>query len=88
MIYKKKSKRLLALFISAAMAGSLCIPASAATVESNTPKEEAVYINLNADGSVREVNVVNIFELDGKEHVTDYGKYKSVRNMTTTDPLE
>lgn len=63
------------------------MPASALASEDNTPKEEVVYINLNADGSVKEINVVNIFELDADGRITDYGKYESLRNMTTTDEI-
>lgn len=54
----------------------------------NTPKEEVVYINLNADGSVKEINVVNIFDLDADGRIVDYGKYESLRNMTTTDAID
>ena len=35
----------------------------------NTPKEEVIYGNLAADGSVEEVNAVNIFDLSEKTKV-------------------
>ncbi len=54
---------------------------------SNTPKEEVVYVNLNADGSLKEINVVNIFELSEDGRITDYGSYTALRNMTTTDEI-
>ena len=53
----------------------------------NTPKEEVVYISMQPDGSVKEINTVNIFDLEEAGTITDYGTYASVRNMTTTDPV-
>ena len=53
----------------------------------STPKEEVIYVSLNGDGSVKEIYVVNIFELDKDGKIIDYGKYESIRNMTTTDEL-
>ncbi|MBR4971542.1 MAG: hypothetical protein IKY59_01065 [Oscillospiraceae bacterium] len=64
----------------------LMMPFSA-KAEAGTPKEEVVYVNLNADGSVKEIHVVNIFELDADGKIIDYGKYESLRNMTTTDEI-
>lgn len=83
---KKQSKKILASTLTAALLASmLSVPVLAAAL--NTPKEEVVYINLNTDGSVKEINVVNIFNLDGEGQVVDYGRYASVRNMTTTDKI-
>ena len=50
-----------------------------------TEKEEVIYINLNADGELRDMYAVNIF--DGGE-VTDYGNYSSVEMLNTTDKIE
>ncbi len=72
------------------MASSLMVcalPGYSIAVEENTAKEEVVYINLNYDGSVSEINVVNIFQLDADGHIVDYGKYDSLRNMTSTDAI-
>jgi putative membrane protein len=55
--------------------------------DEGTPKEEVIYINLNADGSVKDITVVSIFELDEDGKIIDYGKYESLRNMTTTDKI-
>lgn len=55
--------------------------------EPNTEKEEVVYINLETDGSVNEINVVNILTPDTGDRILDYGVYQSVRNMTTTDQV-
>lgn len=63
------------------------LPCSALAATENTPKEEVVYINLNTDGSVKEIVVVNIFDLDAEGQIIDYGKYESLQNMTTTDKI-
>lgn len=63
-------------------------PVSIFAAEGNTPKEEVVYVNLNTDGSVKEINVVNIFDLDESGRIIDYGKYETLRNMTSTDPVD
>ena len=84
---KKNFSRYLALVTAAALTCALWVPALAASTP-GTPKEEVVYINLNPDGSVREINVVNSFDLDGDGLIVDYGDYKSVRNMNTTDKIE
>jgi len=55
--------------------------------EENTLKEEVVYADLNEDGSIDSVYVVNIFELDQDSMVIDYGGYSSVRNMNTGDEI-
>lgn len=79
-------KSILSVILTAAFFLSL-LPVSAYATEPNTPKEEVVYINLNGDGSVREINVVNIFDLDEDGQILDYGYYQSLRNMTTTDDI-
>lgn len=83
----KHTKRILAVLL-AALSVTTMVPSSAFAVSDNTPKEEVVYINLYADGSVKEINVVNIFELDADGQIIDYGKYESLRNMTTTDKVD
>lgn len=81
----QKCKGLLAMLLTAIIAVSALLPAAAA--EPNTPKEEVVYVSLNADGSVKEIYVVNIFDLDEDGQIIDYGRYESLRNMTTTDEI-
>lgn len=80
----QRSKRIIAAFLAIILILSVS-PMSTFATQSNTPKEEVVYINLNSDGSVKEINVVNIFDLDENGKIIDYGSYESVRNMTTTD---
>ena len=68
--------------------GSLSPAYAAEPAQPNTPKQEVIYVNLNADGSVSEMNVVNIFDLKEDTHVIDYGDYSSVTNMTSTATIE
>ena len=82
----KHLKKVVAILLVAVLMVGI-IPISAFAASENTPKEEVVYINLNADGSVKEINVVNIFDLNADGKIIDYGKYESVRNMTTTDKI-
>lgn len=83
----KHIKRIITILLAALLMVSI-MPLSAFAAEENTPKEEVVYINLNADGSVKEINVVNIFDLDKNGQIIDYGKYENLRNMTTTDKID
>ncbi|MDF2671977.1 MAG: hypothetical protein K0R09_242 [Clostridiales bacterium] len=47
-----------------------------------TGKDETVYINLNHDGSVNNIKVVNhVFGIEGSEFFTDYGKYTNIKNL-------
>lgn len=82
----KHTKRIVSVLLAALLIIGI-LPLSAFAASENTPKEEVVYINLNADGSVKEINVVNIFDLDENGQIIDYGKYESLRNMTTTDKI-
>lgn len=84
----KKLGKFGATLTAMALLFSTCMPVSALAAEPNTPKEEVVYINLNTDGSVKEINVVNIFDLNESGTITDYGTYQSLRNMTTTDEID
>ena len=79
-------KKIIALTLALLMLGS-ALPMQALAAQKNTPKEEVVYVNLNADGSMSQINVVNIFNLAENGTIVDYGDYESLRNMTTTDPI-
>lgn len=80
-------KRKLTAIILAVFLVITVLPMSAFAVQPNTPKEEVVYIRLNTDGSVKEIYVVNIFDLDEDGRIIDYGEYAELRNMTTTDAV-
>ena len=61
---------------------------SAAAAGANTQKDENVYVNLKQDGSVHSIYVVNSFRLETETDIVDYGKYDSVKNLTTDAELE
>ena len=61
---------------------------SVAAAEEVSSKEEVVYVNLNADGTVDEINVVNIFNLEENGTIVDHGDYASLRNMTSTEAIQ
>ena len=79
---------LAAALLMAGAPGSLTPAYAAEPAQPNTPKQEVVYVNLNADGSVAEMNAVNIFDLKADTHVIDYGDYSAVKNMTSTATIE
>lgn len=83
MKYMKKITAL--LLVALLMVGVM--PISVFAAAENTPKEEVVYINLNTDGTVKEIVVVNIFDLDEDGEIIDYGKYENLRNMTTNEKI-
>ncbi len=82
-----KLKQLLCLALTALLVCSM-MPFQAMAAQENTSKEEVVYINLNAQGEVEEINVVNIFDLAQKGTIVDYGEYESLRNMTGTSAID
>ncbi len=75
-------KRILPVILAAAILLSTSL--SAIAQGEPTEKEEVIYINLNADGSVKDIYAVNIF---GKGEVTDYGEYTAVEMLNTTDKI-
>lgn len=85
---KRKSKRTAAFVLAAVLLLSITAPVLAAVMEENTPKQEVVYINLNHDGSVSDISVVNIFDLTEDGQIVDYGNYTALRNMTTSDKIQ
>lgn len=63
----------------------LLMPSSAVKAEEVNEKEEVVYIMMDANGSTKSTNVVNIFS--GGD-IVDYGGYNSVKMLTTNDVIE
>lgn len=86
-IKKVGNKRVFACILAIVMVVSTTLPILASTDDENTSKQEVIYCNLNADGSVDIIKVVNIFSLDEDSKVTDYGNYLELRNMTSSDPI-
>ena len=85
---KQAGLKVLGIGLSAVMIFQEALPLSASSIKPNTDKEEVVYIKLGQDGSVSEINAVNIFDLEQDGEIIDYGSYQSVRNMTSTDEIQ
>ena len=77
----------MAVMMSAGSIGMTGVNAYAADQKNDTEskKEEVIYIMTDADGDVKNINAVNIF---GKGKVTDYGDYSSVKMLNTTDKIK
>lgn len=80
-------KRTFPIVLSAALIFGTATRIFAAESISNaaSEKEEVVYITLTADGSMKNIYVVNSF--DGG-NITDYGNYASVKVLNTSDSIE
>ena len=80
---QKIVRRASALVLAGCLLAGAALPALAASA-----KEEVIYANLDASGTMTGVYAVNSFAVQAGDTVTDHGSYTAVRNMTTTDPLE
>ncbi|MGN0369328.1 MAG: hypothetical protein ACI4EW_02155 [Butyrivibrio sp.] len=78
----KKFRFVLSIFLASILLASSAITVSADAFPS--AKEEVVYVGLAADGAVKDIYTVNIF--DGGD-ITDYGSYSSVELLNTTDKI-
>lgn len=78
----KMSKKIISMAMIATMTFSMVEPAVA--LDESTEKEEVIYINLSADGSVKDIYAVNIF--DGGA-VIDYGDYSSVEMLNVNEKI-
>ena len=74
----------MAITLSITLAAGMALPAWAADLPS---KDENVYVNLNQDGSVSGIYVVNEYMLDTAAQLLDYGNYSSVKNLTSQAPI-
>lgn len=84
MNYRKVAKPAAAMTLSLVMAVGGMTPAMAA---SNTSKEENIYVNLDDNGSVDGVYVVNSYDLKKDQKITDYGNYSSMTNLSSDSKL-
>lgn len=60
----------------------LSLAPGALAQEKNTPKQETVYVILDASGTTEKILVVNRFTLDEAGTVHDYGPYSDVSRLT------
>lgn len=84
----RKMKKRLAGFLAVALVVTQTAPVRAAEAADNKKtsdgKEEVIYVMTDAQGGIRNVNVVNTFPGGS---VTDYGEYSSVKMLTTSDVI-
>lgn len=78
----KYNRKIIALAVIGAMVSSLAFPVNAK--ENTSEKEEVIYVNLEAEGSVKDIYAVNIF---GSGNIVDYGDYKSVEMLNSNDEI-
>lgn len=74
-----------AIALSAVLGTGSVLPVLAA--DTDLLKDENVYVTLMEDGTVSNVYVVNEFTSTSDSEVTDYGKYSSVKNLTTDSEI-
>lgn len=82
----KKACRVTAFALCGVLISGSVTPVYAA--DENTPKDENVYVNLNQDGSVDGIYVVNSYRLDADTQIVDYGNYESVKNLTSDAEIQ
>jgi X-X-X-Leu-X-X-Gly heptad repeat protein len=75
-------KKIIALSLAVILLLSMSLPSFASTT--STPKEEVIYGLLNADGSLKRVDVVNSF---AGGSITDYGDYTNLVNLTSKEAI-
>ena len=82
---KKKTNIVAKRILPIVMSIALLVGASPVfAIGISSEKEEVIYINLAADGSVKDVYAVNIFS---KGDITDYGEYSAVEMLNTMDKI-
>ena len=83
---KRKLLRMIcAVLIAAAVFG---VNIQSYSIEKQPEKQEVVYVNLSGSGNAQDIYVVNIVRPDSSGLVTDYGSYKTVNNLTTTEEIK
>lgn len=71
----------LSMIVSSGSAGVL-------GAESNTKKEENIYVNLQDDGLADGVYVVNAYDLKKNQKIVDYGDYITIQNLSSSGELK
>ncbi len=84
---KRFARSAVAIALAAGLFCTAALPAGAAASTAQPAKEEIIYANLTADGTLKDAYIVNHFEATAGDTITDYGDYSAVRNMTTTDEV-
>lgn len=83
---KGLKKRSIGMALTVLLLISMIVPSFADAT--NTLKEEVIYINLNLDGSVNGIYVINSFELSEDGKIIDYGDYTAFRELTESGKIQ
>lgn len=73
---------------AACIAGIMMLTPVMGICEAAADKNEIVYATYTPEGNRKEVVVINRFEIEKDQWLTDYGTYDSVQNLTTTSSLQ
>ncbi|MEK6263209.1 MAG: hypothetical protein N2B06_00225, partial [Clostridium sp.] len=82
----KKTKKILSLILTSVMMFSSSLTVFAK--QEDNIKEEIVYVMLDENGKSNTVYVVNSYPTFTGGSLVDYGNYKSLRNLSTSDILK
>lgn len=74
--------------LCAAMTTNTVLMSALAAENPAVEKDENVYVNLNGDGSVDSIYIVNEFDVDEASVITDYGNYTSVKNLSSDETIQ
>lgn len=85
-----KTRKITAAGLILALTAGMLVPLQTFAGEKKAAgtKEEVIYANLLADGSLSEIYAVNIYTPEDDGTVTDYGDYSSLKNLTSEDEIK
>ncbi|MEG2403806.1 MAG: hypothetical protein RSC01_02710 [Oscillospiraceae bacterium] len=92
--YRKGTFKPVKLAVALLLTTVLCLPGAGTLADAISPalvvapKDEVIYVNLTNDGKVDSAYAVNSFDITYDGELEDYGNFKSVSNLTTTDAME
>ncbi len=81
-------KKIMTWVLMVCFIGATLAPGIAYGQNQSTPKEEVIYINLDDYGQVKNIQVVNSFDLGDDGQIVDYGDYEALRNLSTEDTID
>lgn len=86
---RNSRKKIIAGLLTGILVISVVLPyASVFAAEPSVTTDEAMYVNLDYYGSIKDVSIVKSCSLNGLFQFRDYGDYETVTNMSTYDQPE
>lgn len=79
-----KNKKIIAIVMSGLICSSSLFTTISLADSVSSEKEEVIYVNLDNSGKVDKIYAVNIFN---SKNIIDYGLYKEIKNMNTSDKI-